>query len=230
MGVLFEIVACASPCERRNGEELAAYRIQNQFLAMQPDARSIPMRAHRPAMRLRSSPGACRKNLSALPDFAANRMRTSPIVQPCSRRQDSNLEEPRNRAARRGRLMPATPLTIVIVDHSQTVRETLRRRLSALPGITVSGEFEEAASALDGVRALQPEVIIVDVGLKTTSGLTFLKRIKEEAPSTLVLVFSNHAEPVFRRRFLSNGAHAFFDKSFELDQLCETIRSLLSRN
>jgi DNA-binding NarL/FixJ family response regulator len=123
--------------------------------------------------------------------------------------------------------MRNTPLTIVIVDDSEAVRETLRRRLAALPGVTVSGEFDEAQAALDAVRVLRPEAMILDIELKRGNGLALLKEVHKELPDTKVLVFSNHAEPVFRRRFLDSGTYAFFDKSFELDGLCEAIRCLL---
>jgi DNA-binding NarL/FixJ family response regulator len=120
-----------------------------------------------------------------------------------------------------------TPVNIVIVEDDAAVRDAVRHRLSLIPEVAVGGEFSEAATALEVLPALQPDIVILDIALKGGNGLGLLKRIHAEQPSTKVLVFSNHAEPAYRRKFLSSGAYAFFDKSFDLDLLCNTIRSFL---
>jgi DNA-binding NarL/FixJ family response regulator len=132
-----------------------------------------------------------------------------------------------SRASDQGHRLPSTPVTIVVIDDNAAVREALRHRLTMIPEVEIGGEFSEAATALQALRALPPDIVILDVALESSNGLGLLKTIRAEQPSTKVLVFSNHAEPAYRRKFLSSGAYAFFDKSFDLDLLCNTIRTFL---
>ena len=84
---------------------------------------------------------------------------------------------------------PPEPLTIVVIDSDDLVRESLARLLDIGRRVRVVGAAAEPAGALRLVEALQPDVVVVDPRLpELTNGLEFIRQARHLAPRTAVLV------------------------------------------
>lgn len=119
-------------------------------------------------------------------------------------------------------------LRFFLVEDSEVIRQNLTATLEEMLGMQVMGW---AASENDAVAWLsQPhegcDMMIIDIFLAHGTGLEVLRRAREAAPGTRLIVLSNYATPEMRRRCLALGADRVFDKSSELDELiayCETL-------
>ena len=112
-------------------------------------------------------------------------------------------------------------IKIYIVEDSSIIRENLIDALQENAPIEVVGTAEDERSALGWLRDRSHacDLAIVDIFLKSGSGLGVLKTASlSERPIKLV-VLSNYATPDMRRKCLELGADRVFDKSNEIDAL-----------
>jgi DNA-binding NarL/FixJ family response regulator len=116
-----------------------------------------------------------------------------------------------------------------IVEDSSVVRENLIAALEENAPVEVIGAADDESSAvewlLDAGNAC--DLVIVDIFLRSGTGLGVLKRIGEVDRKLKRVVLSNHATPDIRAKCLELGADEVFDKSNELEQMlhfCNRLR------
>lgn len=117
-------------------------------------------------------------------------------------------------------------IRIFIVDDHPLVREWLATSLRQQPDLEVNGQAEDAASGLAGMLADPPDVAIVDLSLKTSSGLDLIKDLTEHLPGTQVIVLSMHEEVFYVERALRAGARGYVMKRESTDRMVEAIRTV----
>jgi DNA-binding NarL/FixJ family response regulator len=115
---------------------------------------------------------------------------------------------------------------VVLVEDSEVVRERLLQSIESIPNIQVVGAFEDEESAITGVLQLAPDILLVDIRLRSGSGINVLKVAAGNYPDTKIIVLTNHTEPQYRKACLDGGAHYFFDKSNEFDQVPKVLAQL----
>lgn len=111
------------------------------------------------------------------------------------------------------------PLKAFIVEDSPVIRENLVAALEEMAPIEVVGTAEGEISAVRWLVANDCDLAIVDIFLKSGSGLGVLKAAATSATQTKFVVLSNYATPDMRRKCLELGADRVFDKSSEIDAL-----------
>ena len=104
-----------------------------------------------------------------------------------------------------------TPSVLIVDDHAR-FRRTARRALER-DGWTIAGEAEDGAGALRAARALQPDVVLLDVGLPGTSGLVVARRLHAGMPELVIVVISTHDSAEYHELAVANGAHGFLPKA-----------------
>ena len=114
-------------------------------------------------------------------------------------------------------------MTIYIVEDSQAVVERLVESVRELGQMEVVGLADEAHTAIAKIPQLRPELVILDLGLKTGSGMDVLRSLSKSEYQPTVFVLSNLSDPVMRRACIAAGANAFFDKSTEFPALLTAI-------
>ena len=113
-----------------------------------------------------------------------------------------------------------TQLQAFIVEDSPVIRENLVAALEEMAPIRVVGSAEDEAGAVAWLANGHPcDLVIVDIFLKSGSGLGVLKSVTRQDPARKVVVLSNYATPDMRRKCLELGADRVFDKSNEIDAL-----------
>jgi DNA-binding NarL/FixJ family response regulator len=118
---------------------------------------------------------------------------------------------------------------VFIVDDSQALRERLVSMFAEIEGVEVLGQARNVAEALEGVRALRPGVVILDIQMPGGSGIDVLREIKQAADPPVVLMLTNHAFPQYRRKCMELGADYFLDKTRDFHRLPEIFRQLSER-
>jgi DNA-binding NarL/FixJ family response regulator len=118
---------------------------------------------------------------------------------------------------------------IFLVEDSAIIRERLLRLLEALDGVEVVGGADTATDAIDGIVAAVPDVVVLDIKLRNSSGIDVLRHIKNRLPSITVIMLTNYASCEYCRRCFEAGAEYFLDKTNEFQKL-EGILDQLRHN
>ena len=116
---------------------------------------------------------------------------------------------------------------VLIVDDHPIVRQGIKMLLDQEPDMLVCGEAESAAEALAGIEKSKPDVVIVDLALKESSGLDLIKDIKIRYPKLRVLVLSMRDESFYAERVLRAGALGYITKEEGTEKVVEGIRRIL---
>lgn len=116
---------------------------------------------------------------------------------------------------------------IMIVDDHPAVREALASRISRQRDLEVCGEAADMTEALRLVADTQPDLAVVDISLKNTSGIDLIKRIKDHNDHVRMLVWSMHAESLYAERALRAGALGYINKDQATDKIIDAIRRVL---
>ena len=116
---------------------------------------------------------------------------------------------------------------VFLVDDHPLVREWLTNLINQQPDLAVCGETESAPRALQAIAAAQPEVAIVDISLKDSSGIELIKNLKLSHPDVAVLVLSMHDESLYAERALRAGAKGYIMKRETTRKVIEGIRQIL---
>lgn len=113
------------------------------------------------------------------------------------------------------------PLKTYIVEDSQVIRDSLIVTLEELVPVAVVGTADTEMGAVQWLTNLDNRVdlLIVDIFLKTGSGLGVLRAAQQLKGHCTVVVLSNYATADIRRKCLELGADRVFDKSNEIDAL-----------
>jgi DNA-binding NarL/FixJ family response regulator len=116
---------------------------------------------------------------------------------------------------------------IFLVDDHAMFREGLRQLIDREPDLTVCGDAAEAESALQEIRKLKPDLVVVDITLGGTSGIDLIKAIKNEQEDFPVLVVSMHDESLYAERALRAGAMGYVMKQEPAKTVKTAIRKVL---
>ncbi|MCG2577256.1 response regulator transcription factor [Dechloromonas sp. XY25] len=120
-----------------------------------------------------------------------------------------------------------TPLTVILIEDSPVLRQTLGALLDELSAVAVVGEAEDESSALELLQRRQPQLAILDLELKAGSGfgvLRALSRAPDRFGRPRAVVFSSHGNAVVRERCFALGVERFFDKATQFDDLLAYVR------
>jgi DNA-binding NarL/FixJ family response regulator len=115
---------------------------------------------------------------------------------------------------------------IFIVDDHALIRRGLATLIGSESDMEVCGQAEDAASGLQEIIKLQPDLVIVDISLKGNSGLELIKNIKAFSPKIQILVLSMHHESIYALRVLKAGARAYVMKQDVINKVVEAIRRI----
>jgi DNA-binding NarL/FixJ family response regulator len=118
-------------------------------------------------------------------------------------------------------------IRIVLVDDHAVVRSGYRRLLSAEPDFDVVGEAASAPEANALVQHARPDVAIVDLSLKGSSGLEAIAGMRTRLPAVRILVLSMHDSAGHVAQALKAGAHGYLTKRSEPEELIAGIRAVL---
>jgi len=117
--------------------------------------------------------------------------------------------------------------TVYLVDDHPLVREWLTNLIHQQPDLAVCGEAESGAQAREAILALKPDVAIIDIALKDSSGIELIKDLKSCCPGVLVLVLSMHEEGHYVERALRAGARGYIMKRETTRKVVSAIRQVL---
>lgn len=116
----------------------------------------------------------------------------------------------------------------MIVEDHPIMRKGLVQLIAHESDLTICGEAEEAHEALEAIEKFKPDIALVDISLKDSSGIDLIKDIKIRWPDLVVLVLSMHEESVYAERVLRAGARGYIAKAEAAAKIIVAIRQVLS--
>ncbi len=119
-------------------------------------------------------------------------------------------------------------IKIYLVDDHPVVRRGLCQFLDSREGCSVCGEAGDAASAEADLGTVRPDICIVDINLKGTSGIDLIKSIKTRYPWIRVIVLSMHDENEYIERAMRAGSRGYVLKNDSEDMVVEAINTVMS--
>lgn len=117
---------------------------------------------------------------------------------------------------------------VLLVDDHPIVRQGLATLIDQQPDLEVCGQAETAADALRLVKSARPDVALVDLSLKGTSGLELLKDLKIRHPELPTIVVTMHAESLYAERVLRAGARGYVAKQEATEKVLTAIHRVLN--
>ena len=118
--------------------------------------------------------------------------------------------------------------TVLLVDDQALLRMGFRLVIESEPDLEVVGEASDGAVALEQVRALAPDVVLMDVRMPGVDGIEATRRIAAEHPSSRVLVLTTFDVDEYAFAALRSGASGFLVKTAEPTELVDAIRIIAS--
>jgi len=119
-------------------------------------------------------------------------------------------------------------MKVLIADDSTELRERIVDMISEEGSIEMVGQAENVPEAINAIRELKPDVIILDIRMPGGCGIDVLNTIEKNGRIPVVIMLTNYPYPQYRKKCFDAGADFFFDKSSEFEKLIDVLQRVPS--
>jgi DNA-binding NarL/FixJ family response regulator len=120
-------------------------------------------------------------------------------------------------------------LNVLIVDDCIAIARKLYELISENKSVHVLGQAKSVREGLDMVTKLDLDVVFLDINLPDGTGMEVLVHLKKIKPNVKVIMFSNSANNLYKRKFAENGSDYFLDKSKDFAMIPELVSSIITQ-
>src|ERR671912_213574 len=121
----------------------------------------------------------------------------------------------------------SSPARIIIAEDHDLVRESTRSLLDSEPDLQIIDEAIDGQETIELTRLQRPDLVLMDVGMPKVNGLEATQTIKEELPTTKVLIWSAYEDPLLVSEAVRAGADGYVLKLSLVQELVDAIRGVL---
>jgi DNA-binding NarL/FixJ family response regulator len=122
-----------------------------------------------------------------------------------------------------------TKRRVLIVDDHPVVREGIVHLINQQPDLVVCAEAEDGDTVLQKVREQCPDILIIDITLKTGDGLELTRQLRDQGIEVPILILSMHDESLYADRALRAGANGYIMKEEARTDIIEAIHRVAER-
>lgn len=119
------------------------------------------------------------------------------------------------------------PGTVLIADDNLTIRKVLRSALEKEADCSVCGEAENGSIALQRVKELHPDLVVLDFSMPVLNGLEVLRALKQVRPAMPVIFFTMFKDKYLEAEAFAAGASVVISKATGLSSIVDQARILL---
>ena len=119
-------------------------------------------------------------------------------------------------------------LKVLIIEDCISIGKKLQELVSENPAVYVLGQAMNVSEALKMFNELKPDFVFLDINLPDGNGMDTLIHLKRLKPNLKVIIFSNSAGDIYRRKFMEMGSDYFLDKSKDFEKIPEVINEIIS--
>jgi DNA-binding NarL/FixJ family response regulator len=117
-------------------------------------------------------------------------------------------------------------IKVLTVDDHPMLREGIASVIRPRPDMTLVGEAEDGAQAVDAFRQLRPDVTLMDLQMPTLNGVDAIIRIRAEFPTARIIVLTTYVGDVLALRAIKAGAVGYLLKGTLRKELLDAIRAV----
>lgn len=123
--------------------------------------------------------------------------------------------------------MSSFPVRVLIVDDHEPFRRSVGSFLGQMPGLQIIGEVSDGLEAVRIAAELQPDLILLDIGLPTLNGIEAARRIREHSAQSKILFLSGYHYPEIVEEALRAGGCGYVLKADAGSELLAGVESVL---
>jgi len=116
---------------------------------------------------------------------------------------------------------------VLIVEDHPIVRYGIKRILNGDPDLTVCDDVESAEQAIEAMKTVMPDIMIVDISLKEMDGIQLTRLIRSQHPKLPIVILSMHDERIYANKALRAGANGYIMKEESTEKLIIAIHHIL---
>ncbi len=117
-------------------------------------------------------------------------------------------------------------LKILVAEDHQTVREGIKLLIRGQPDMEVIGEAGDGEEAIELVKQLSPDLLLIDVSMPRMNGLRATKELRKVKPELRILTLTRHTDDGYLRQLIGAGSNGYVLKQSAPEQLINAIRTV----
>ncbi|GCE04951.1 response regulator [Dictyobacter aurantiacus] len=121
---------------------------------------------------------------------------------------------------------PTTQVRVLIVDDHALIREGLSQLFSLEDDIEVVGDAVDGFSALEKIRQVHPDVVLMDINLPVVDGIAITRQVTQQFPDVAVIMLTMHRQNQQIVEAMRNGARGYILKSATAREVAQAIRTV----
>lgn len=114
-------------------------------------------------------------------------------------------------------------ITILLVDDHKLIRDSWSFILNSDQRFRVIGETSNGEEAIEMVKSLSPDIILMDVNMTPVNGFDATRQITKITPSSKIIAVSMHTMPAYAKRMMQLGAMGYVTKNSSKDEMIKAI-------
>lgn len=124
-------------------------------------------------------------------------------------------------------MAPEAPITILIADDHQIIRDGLEALIQRQKGMAVAGKAENGLKAVETALEQRPDVVIMDIAMPDLNGIEATQKIRGKLPNTRIIAMSQHSDRHSVAAMLQAGAAGFLLKECAFGDLVHAIQTVM---
>lgn len=121
-------------------------------------------------------------------------------------------------------------ISVLIADNHPIVRLGIKEVLASASGFEVVGDVSNTTALFKALEKSTPDVVMLEMDIPEINGIATLRKIKQEFPSTKVLMYSGQSEDVYALSTIRAGAFGYLSKTADVDYIISAIKKVAEGN
>lgn len=119
-------------------------------------------------------------------------------------------------------------LRVLLADDSPSLRQMLKLLCARIPGLAMVGEAADGTQALNLVRELKPDLLILDLKMPGATGLDVLKALQHEPAPPIIILWTGLPAEMYGEKLKGLGVRYHFQKGQQVMELHQTLQALVA--
>jgi len=120
-------------------------------------------------------------------------------------------------------------MRIILINYNITLISSLTDFLEAFLDIVIVGAFRESEIALDNIRSLDPDILVVDLDMQNLPGVEVIRQLRRASAESAIVAIATANTEGFKESILGAGANAYIPKARLAKDLVPAMRQEISR-